>query len=387
MIHSHANKNLNSSALLKELSDQKLALDQSSIVAATDPHGTITYVNQKFCEISGYSESELLGQNLRILKSERHGSEFFHDLWKTITAGQVWQGEVCNRAKSGRIYWVNTTVVPFFGEDGKPYQYLSIHHEITKLKEAEQTIMEQQARLIAASKLSALGELSAAITHEINNPLGVILGRCEMLREMLDSGDMDSVELRKIAEMIEKTGRRIEKVVKSMRTFTNGSESETIRSCPVSEIVNGALDLVTQRFKDHGILFEYIVAEQNVNLDCRPTQILQVLVNLLNNAHDAVLKLEKKWVRLEVLSLESEIQFKIFDSGSGIPYEVQKKLFTPFFTTKDIQYGTGLGLSISGRFAKNHGGVLVLDTGSPNTCFILKIPRHLATIQKGKLTS
>lgn len=365
----------NTQALLKELSDQKYALDQAAIVAATDRNGVITYVNGKFCEISGYSETELLGQNHRILKSDVHPQELYTDIWKTISSGQVWKGEVCNRRKNGTLYWVSTTIVPFVGEDGEPYQYLSIRHDISKLKAAEQTIMDQQSRLIAASKLSALGEVSAAITHEVNNPLGVILGRCEMLRDMLDSGKMDLDELRKIAEMIEKTGHRIEKVIKSMRTFTHGSESEVKQLSLIQDIVSGALDLVTQRFKDNGISFEYIPAEKDLRLNCRPTQLLQVLVNLLNNAHDAAVKLEKPWVKLEVLNLADVVEFRIMDSGNGIPVDIQKKLFTPFFTTKDVQYGTGLGLSISRRFAENHGGSLSLCQDCKHTCFVLKIPK------------
>lgn len=362
-------------ALIKELSDQKYALDQSSIVAATDRAGTITYVNEKFCEISGYSASELLGQNHRILKSNFHSPEFFTEMWSTISSGKVWRGEVCNRTKSNQLYWVNTTVVPFVGEDGRPYQYLSIRHDITAQKEAERIVLEQQARLVAASKLSALGEVSAAITHEINNPLGVILGRCEMLRLMLDSGDLEIQELRKIAEMIEKTGHRIETIIRSMRTFTHGSESELIQPAKIFDIVQGALDLVTQRFKDHGIQFEPPVIDKKLSLDCRPTQVLQILVNLLNNAHDAVFKLSEKWVRLEVSDQGSKMIFKVIDSGGGIPLDVKKKLFTPFFTTKDIQYGTGLGLSISKRLAEKHGGTLMLDESCKTTSFVLELPK------------
>ncbi len=362
-------------ALLKELSDQKQALDQAAIVAATDRTGAITYVNNKFCEVSEYSQAELIGQNHRIINSGVHPKSFFSDMWNTVSTGNVWRGEVCNKSKSGRLYWVDTTIVPFMGEDGLPYQFMSIRHEITAFKEAQQTILEQQARLIAASKLSALGEVAAAITHEINNPLGVILGRCEMLREMLNDGNTNTDELKKMTEMIEITGRRIEKIVKSMRTFTHGSESEMMQPYLISEIVTGALDLVTQKFRDHGIGFSYDSLDPKLEIFCRPTQILQILVNLLNNAHDAAEKLSERWVRLEIITREDEFEFRVIDSGKGISPAVQQKLFTPFFTTKDIQYGTGLGLSISKRLAEKQGGSLELDFASPNTCFVLNIPR------------
>ncbi len=285
---------MNEQDLIRQLKNHKYAIDQSSIVAATDLNGTITYVNDKFCEVSGYSREELLGADHALVNSQYHPPSFFSDLWLTIKQGKVWRGDIRNRSKTGQHYWVSTTIVPFRDNDGNIFQFLSIRHEITGLKMAQQLILEQQARLAVTSKYSALGEMAANLTHEINNPLAAILGRCEMMIQQLQRGSISQKTILSGIESIEFTARRIEKIVRSMRSFSVAGDGDPFEQVSVGHLINETIDFVQQRFKDYRINLLIKSIPQDLVLECRSTEISQVLLNLFNNAFDAIVNIVLK---------------------------------------------------------------------------------------------
>src|SRR5262245_5186578 len=179
-----------------QLADFKRALDHAAIVAITDVQGRITYANDKFCEISGYARDELLGQDHRIINSGYHPPEFMRELWRTIANGRVWHGEIRNRAKDGHLYWVDTTIVPFLDDRGKPYQYIAIRADITSRKAAEETLVQQAA-------LAQVGQMAAVVAHEVRNPLAGIKGVIQVLISRRSGGDSDLTVMNDIVARID----------------------------------------------------------------------------------------------------------------------------------------------------------------------------------------
>lgn len=174
------------------LVDIQFALSESSIVALTDAKGKILYVNDKFVEISKYSEQELIGQDHRIINSGYHSKSFFKDFWTTISSGNVWHGEIKNKAKDGSYYWVNTTIVPFINEQGQPYQYLAIRNEVTRLKETEQQLKNMMVQVMELQE-----QERKHISRELHDGLGQSLFSLmiQMDRLIADHSEIEDLQL------------------------------------------------------------------------------------------------------------------------------------------------------------------------------------------------
>src|SRR5581483_733198 len=212
-----------------QLADLKRALDHAAIVATTDVTGKITYVNEKFVEISGYSREELIGQDHRIINSGLHPPEFMRDLWVTIAHGRVWHGEIRNRAKDGHFYWVDTTIVPFLDDRGKPYQYIAIRADITARKAAEEKLVQQAA-------LAHLGQMAAVVAHEVKNPLAGIKGAMQVMVSRRPANDPEAIVMRDIVTRID----ALNELIQDMTMFARPRPPK-LADVSVQQVVNDAV--------------------------------------------------------------------------------------------------------------------------------------------------
>jgi signal transduction histidine kinase len=249
-----------------------------------------------------------------------------------------------------------------------------------ELEQSQRTILEQQQTLLASAKMSALGEMAGGIAHEINTPLAVIQFRADYVRALTKEDEIDRQAVENALENIGVTVGRIAKIVQGLRTFARDGRHDPVESVPLSKIFEDTIALCRERFQNHGVRLDF-ECPSHVSLDCRSTEMAQVLLNLLNNSFDAVHDQPEAWVRMQAEATPQGVRIRVSDSGPGIPEALREKIMQPFFTTKDIGKGTGLGLSISKGIVEAHGGRLFLDPSSESTCFVLDFPRSEAVLR------
>lgn len=350
---------------VRELEDFRYALDQSAIVAVTDVSGTIRYANEQFCRISEFSRDELIGQDHRLINSGHHPKAFIRHLWTTIAAGRVWRGEICNRAKSGRLYWVDTTIVPFLDGRGKPHQYVAIRYDITERKLAQQQLVDQ-------ASLARLGEMAAVVAHEVRNPLAGLRGALQILSQRL--GDQRA-EHAVILEMIKRLDVLNDRVSDMLRYAK--PRSPQLTRVPVRALVESTVALL---HRDSG-LRELLITIDGDDVAVRgDTEMLrEAFLNLLINAGQAM---EGRGTIRVTIETGKMALVRVVDAGPGIQPEVRDRVFEPFVTTK--RTGTGLGLAIVRRVIElQRGSVEVESTTEAGTTIRVALPLATAPSAAG----
>lgn len=273
-----------------------------------------------------------------------------------------------------RIAWVEAIGQGFSDENGKIIQLSGTCQDVTELVIAENQAMIERAKASHASKLASLGEMSAGIAHEINNPLAIIAGAQYVLKEFSD----DPKLFHESINSIEKSTNRIAKIVNGLKKLSRTSEKRAFKPHSLEGIIREAIVLTEPKAKVSSSTIHFECLEDSIVL-CDEVEIEQVLINIINNGIDASKMSNEKWVKVELFTDDDSAILHVIDSGKPIPEEVTAKLFQPFFSTKPVGEGTGLGLSISKGILMEHGGSVSLLSNKSQTCFEIRLKKLRGT--------
>lgn len=352
----------------------------AEVVFITDAQGTIQYANPAFEAVTGYTREEAIGRNPRLLKSDRHDEAFYRDLWQTITSGKMWQGRIVNRKKDGTDYVEEMTISPVRDEAGTIVNFVAVKREITRE-------ISLEAQLLQAQKMESVGRLAGGVAHDFNNMLGVILGYTELARVEVRESEPLYADL----EEIRKAALRSADLTRQLLTFAR-KQTVLPKVLDLNDSVEGMLRMLRRLIGEDTDLV-WIPGPDVWPVKIDPSQVDQVLANLVVNSKDAITGLGKLTIETENIVFDETycdlhagfvpgayVMLAVSDNGRGIEKETLDHIFEPFFTTKGPGQGTGLGLAmVYGIVKQNDGFINVYSEPGKGTTFKIYLPRYTGT--------
>jgi PAS domain S-box-containing protein len=333
-------------------------LDEKAIIAITDAKGVIKYANHAFVELSKYSLTELIGENHRILNSGFHPPAFFKDMFRDISKGKKWRGEIQNRAKDGSFYWVDTTIVPILGERAKLIGYAAIRIDITDRKQMEFRLAQQAQDLLRSNE--ELEQFAYVASHDLKAPLRGIENLVSWIEEDLESSLTG--DTRTNMDLLKSRVRRLESLLDDLLAYSRAGRADTASDLvDIKELVGELAILVNP---PQG--FSVVRGETLPTVQTARAPLTHVIQNLISNAikhHD---RPANGHVWVEAIALPHAIEFTVTDDGPGIPERFRERVFGMFQTLKprDEVEGSGMGLAIVKKLIERQGGKIWLTEGS-----------------------
>ena len=328
------------------------------------------FISPKGYEIYEVSKEDV-EKNPNIFLDMVHEEDKQSQVEESIKASQSlkdfeWVGRI--RVKNEKIKWIRVKGQPHLDHDGS-ILYDGIVMDITNEILLQEELDLERVRSAQTSKLASLGELSAGVAHEINNPLMIISSNIQTIDKYLN----DPVKLKNKFMKIEKSVERITKIVNGLKRFSRMEPVTEKVNVNFSRVLDDAMTFIKMKSAQSEAVLN-VECYSSAKIFCNPIEIEQVLINLVNNALDAIKDQEVKWVHIIVQDKNESVLIKVIDSGHGLPETILNKIFDPFFTTKNVGEGTGLGLSISRSIIQDHGGDLSYHLENQHTCFQINIP-------------
>jgi PAS domain S-box-containing protein len=366
------------------LSDDLLAsvLDNSpSVIYAKDPQGKYILVNSRYGKIFGLTRDQIIGKTDQQLFSNEVAAFLRADDIKMLEGGEDLLHEETVQHSDGLHTFISAKF-PLRDAQDRIYAVCGISTDITARVEAEKMLEFERARGLFNAKLASLGEMAGSIAHEINTPLATLKTLSSQLAVSILEPEIDRELVKEMSHIIEKTTDRIAIIVKNLRSFSRDGSSDQMTEVSVSKMLSDTLSFCKGKLIENSIQLSVSAVPPNLAFLGREVEISQVIVNLLNNAYDAVKNCENKEVAIEVADVGLNLEITVSDTGHGVPDSIKDKIFQPFHTTKDVGQGTGLGLSISRRIIESHRGTLKLDSSNNLTRFTISIPKKTATEKK-----
>jgi len=355
------------------LKQYKQAIESSNIVSKTDINGIITFVNDEFCKISGYSKEELLGHNHNIVRHPDVPKEKFEELWDTILSKKTYKSTVQNMAKDGSTFYVNTTVVPILDEKGEIEEFIAIRYDVTKEVELRLENEQKQKLLFLQSRQASLGQMIANIAHQWKQPLTELNLALFNLKKSFDVKDEE--EFKKYYDDSKRIVKNMSEVIDNFMDFFKPSRKKSFFF--VSEAIDDTLMILRKLLKEHKIKVEKEI-EEDVKVLGISNELSQVLINIIQNSKDAFNQnnIKDKRVFIKVKSDKEYVYIQIQDTAGGIADKDIDSIFEPYYTTKHSSVGTGLGLFVASMIVEQtFEGSLSVKNKDKGALFTISLPK------------